>query len=106
MLCPGHLCSGRRQTYILRDVVEDRDAPHVLPVIVLGEDEGQDDDHNQGHEEAEAPASQGGPNLLQGGGVEVLVLQVGGHQPGCYACELAGEGSCTKATATHSMVVR
>ena len=86
----------QQRAYVLGDVIVDGDGAHIVPVVVLGEDVGENDDCEERHEQTEAAASQGGANLLEGGGVQGLVLQVGNCEPGCNAGELAGKRGCIK----------
>lgn len=50
--------------HILGDIIEDRNALHVIPVKVLGEREGQYHCEYEGDEQTEAASSEGRPYLL------------------------------------------
>ena len=82
--------------YILGDVAEDRDGMHLLPVIVLGPQVGQEDGGDEGCPQTEAAARQRRVDLLEGGGVKHAVLDVGLHKPCSHSQPLAQKGSCTQ----------
>ena len=71
------------------------DLLHVIPVIMLREDEGQHHGEDEGDEQTEASTSQCGANLLQGCGGQLTKLQVSLRQPCSHAHELPSKCSCT-----------
>ena len=58
------MSKSKAATHILGNVIVQLDVLHLVPVKILGKEEGQHNSEDEGDEEAEAAASQGRANLL------------------------------------------